>query len=35
MTPFGFEEEITAYERPTRLDYLIVDLNVPFHQEGG
>jgi len=30
-----FEEEITAYERPTRLDYLIVKLNVPFDHLGG
>ena len=33
--PLTFEEEITAYERPTRLDYLIVKLNVPFHHDGG
>jgi len=30
-----FEEEITAYERPTRLEYLIVKLNVPFEHQGG
>src|SRR5262249_18478693 len=30
VRPLTFEEEITAYERPTRLDYLIVKLNVPF-----
>lgn len=30
-----FEEEITAYERPTQLDYLIVKLNVPFDHRGG
>jgi uncharacterized protein YndB with AHSA1/START domain len=34
-TPFRFDEEITAYERPSRLDYLIVDLNVPMEHEGG
>jgi uncharacterized protein YndB with AHSA1/START domain len=33
--PFVFEEEITGYERPSRLDYLIVKLNVPFKHEGG
>jgi hypothetical protein len=33
--PLHFEEEITAYERPTRLDYLIVKLNMPFEHEGG
>ena len=34
--PLRFEEEITAYEPPSRLDYLIVDLRgVPFRHEGG
>ena len=33
--PFTFEEEITAFEPPTRLDYLIVKLNVPFEHRGG
>jgi uncharacterized protein YndB with AHSA1/START domain len=33
--PLVFEEEITAYERPTRLDYLIVKLNFPFRHKGG
>ena len=34
--PLRFEEEITAYEPPTRLDYLIVALRgVPFRHEGG
>jgi uncharacterized protein YndB with AHSA1/START domain len=33
--PFRFDEEITAYERPSRLDYLIVKLNVPFEHHGG
>jgi hypothetical protein len=35
VRPLTFEEEITAYERPSRLDYLIVKLNVPFHHDGG
>lgn len=34
-TPFRFDEEVTAYERPSRLDYVIVDLNVPFEHHGG
>jgi hypothetical protein len=33
--PLVFDEEITVYERPTRLDYLIVKLNVPFKHDGG
>jgi hypothetical protein len=33
--PLRFDEEVTAYERPSRLDYLIVRLNVPFEHEGG
>jgi uncharacterized protein YndB with AHSA1/START domain len=33
--PLTFDEEITAYERPTRLDYLIVKLGVPFQHHGG
>ena len=34
--PLRFEEKITAYEPPARLDYLIVDLRgVPFRHEGG
>jgi hypothetical protein len=33
--PFVFEEEITAYERPSKLDYLIVKLNIPFRHDGG
>jgi uncharacterized protein YndB with AHSA1/START domain len=32
--PVTFEEEITAFDRPTRLDYLIVRLNVPFEHHG-
>ena len=35
VRPLVFEEEITAYDRPSRLDYLIVKLNVPFEHEGG
>ena len=35
VRPLTFEEEITAYERPSRLDYLIVELNVPFEHHGG
>jgi uncharacterized protein YndB with AHSA1/START domain len=34
VRPLRFDEEITAYERPTRLDYLIVRLNVPFEHHG-
>ena len=33
--PIRFEEEITAYERPSRLEYLIVGINVPLEHEGG
>ena len=35
VRPLTFEEEITAYERPSRLDYLIVKLNVPLQHDGG
>jgi ribosome-associated toxin RatA of RatAB toxin-antitoxin module len=35
VRPLTFEEEITSYERPIRLDYLIVKLNVPFEHHGG
>jgi uncharacterized protein YndB with AHSA1/START domain len=35
VRPLVFEEEITAYESPSRLDYLIVKLNVPFEHHGG
>ncbi len=35
VRPLTFDEEITAYERPSRLDYLIVKLNVPFDHQGG
>ena len=30
-----FDEEITAYEPPSRLDYLILNVNIPLHHEGG
>lgn len=33
--PLRFEEEITGYERPTRLDYLIAKINAPYRHEGG
>jgi ribosome-associated toxin RatA of RatAB toxin-antitoxin module len=33
--PLRFEEEITGYEPPTALDYLIVKINAPFQHEGG
>jgi len=35
VRPLVFEEEITAYERPSKLDYLIVKLNVPLRHDGG
>ena len=35
MPPLHFEEEITAYERPHRLEYLITKLNIPFEHRGG
>lgn len=33
--PFTFEEAITAFEPPARLDYLIVKINAPYRHEGG
>jgi uncharacterized protein YndB with AHSA1/START domain len=33
--PLTFDEEVTGYERPSQLEYLIVRLNVPFEHEGG
>ena len=30
-----FEEEITAFERPTRMDYVIRKVNIPLEHEGG
>ncbi|HEY6771395.1 MAG TPA: SRPBCC family protein [Solirubrobacterales bacterium] len=35
VRPLTFHEEITAYERPNRFDYLIVKLSVPFEHHGG
>jgi Polyketide cyclase / dehydrase and lipid transport len=35
VRPLIFEEELTAYQRPSRLDYQIVKLNVPFEHHGG
>jgi uncharacterized protein YndB with AHSA1/START domain len=35
VRPLVFEEEITAYERPSRLDYLIIKLNAPLKHDGG
>ena len=29
-----FDEEVTAYERPYRLDHLIIDVNVPIEHDG-
>jgi uncharacterized protein YndB with AHSA1/START domain len=33
--PAWFREEITTFERPTRMDYLIVESLVPMRHEGG
>ena len=33
--PIRFSEEITAFERPVRLDYLIREVNLPFEHDGG
>jgi uncharacterized protein YndB with AHSA1/START domain len=33
--PATFEEEITAFERPARLDYLIIRIKLPFEHHGG
>lgn len=36
LGPFRFEEEVTAFEPPARLDYLIRDVRgLPFRHEGG
>jgi len=32
--PIKFEEEITAFEPPTRMDYLILKVNIPLEHEG-
>ncbi|HEX6116463.1 MAG TPA: SRPBCC family protein, partial [Solirubrobacterales bacterium] len=33
--PIRFDEEITAFDRPRRMDYVIREMNVPFDHEGG
>ena len=33
--PLRFEEEITAFERPTRMDYVIRKVNIPLDHDGG
>jgi uncharacterized protein YndB with AHSA1/START domain len=33
--PIAFEEEITAFERPVRMDYLIRRVNLPLVHDGG
>ena len=33
--PLTFEEEITAYERPRRFDYLITKCSAPLEHQGG
>jgi hypothetical protein len=33
--PIRFEEEITAFERPRRMDYLIREVNLPLDHDGG
>jgi uncharacterized protein YndB with AHSA1/START domain len=33
--PIRFDEEITGFDRPRRMDYVIRDMNVPFEHEGG
>jgi uncharacterized protein YndB with AHSA1/START domain len=33
--PIRFEEEITAFERPRRMDYLIRRVNLPIVHDGG
>jgi uncharacterized protein YndB with AHSA1/START domain len=33
--PIRFEEEITAFEPPIRLDYLIREVNLPLDHDGG
>jgi hypothetical protein len=33
--PIRFEEEITAFERPRRMDYVIRRVNMPLEHEGG
>jgi uncharacterized protein YndB with AHSA1/START domain len=33
--PIRFDERVTAYDRPSKLDYLIVKINAPYEHEGG
>ena len=33
--PVRFDEEITAFEWPRRMEYVIREMNVPFEHEGG
>jgi len=33
--PLRFDEEVTGFVRPSKLDYLIVRINFPFEHEGG
>ena len=33
--PIRFDEEITGFDRPRRMDYVIREMNVPFEHEGG
>ena len=33
--PLSFTEEITAFERPTRMDYVIREVNIPLEHDGG
>jgi uncharacterized protein YndB with AHSA1/START domain len=33
--PIRMEEEITGFDRPRRMDYVIREMNVPFEHEGG
>jgi hypothetical protein len=35
LGPIRFEEEITAFERPRRMDYLIRRVNLPVDHDGG
>ena len=32
--PISFDEEVTAFDRPTRMDYLILRINAPFQHRG-
>ena len=35
LGPIRFTEEITAFERPRRMDYLIREVNLPLDHDGG